>query len=158
MSIFTDVTLAIDFADKEVIKPICLAWTYNFIHEKNHEENDLIWNRYLHRHPTIVCNQVVKILYKRKEIEKLRQFLNFEELEKKLIVPSELGKAYSSLLDGLLHKGDNNAVIAELKTALTFVSVKDFKPIVLNRIKLSSKEFNQQFWSVINNSPKIIKT
>lgn len=102
-----------------------------FFHDQNCAENDLIWDKYLHRHPTIVCSQFVKILHKRKNVEKLREFLNFGNLNKKRISASELRKAYSTLFDDLLYIGDNDAII---------------------RIELP--EFSQKNWSVTNNSPK----
>lgn len=149
--------LAEDFAGKGIIKPICLAWIYNFIHDRNSADNDTIWNKYLYCHPTIVCNQVAKILFKRKEIEKLRQYLNFKNVQKPLILSAELGKAYSCLFEGLLYKGDNDAIIDELQKSLLFLSVKDFRPNTLNKIKFGSPELSERFWSVINNSPKVIE-
>lgn len=114
----------------------------------------MIWDKYLKRHPTIVCNQVTKILFQRKETEKLRLFLNSDKLNKKFIVKSELGKAYSCLFDDLFFKGDYDTIIEELNQAITFLSLKDFKPNTLNRIKLGPAEFSKRFWSVINNSDK----
>lgn len=147
-----DVSLATDFASKGVIKPLCLVWIYNFIYDQNSADNDRIWNEYLYSHPTIVCNQVAKILFKRREIEKLRQFLNLEKLQKKRILSTELGKAYSFLFDGLLHEGGNDTLIDELQKALLFLSVIDLRPKTLSKIKLSSPELSERFWSVINNS------
>ena len=142
------------FADEGVVKPICLAWIYNFSNNINTSDNDMIWDKYLKRHPTIVCNQVTKILFQRKETEKLRIFLNLDQLNKKFIVKSELGKAYSSLFDDLFYKGDYDTIIEELHQAIIFLSLKHFKPNTLNRIKLGPAEFSKRFWSVINNSDK----
>lgn len=114
----------------------------------------MIWDKYLKRHPTIVCNQVTKILFQRKETEKLREFLNLDKLNKKFIVKSELAKAYSCLFDDLFYKGDYDTIIEELHHAIIFVSLKHFKANTLNRIKLGPVEFSKRFWSVINNGDK----
>ncbi|XP_055302388.1 uncharacterized protein LOC129568474 [Sitodiplosis mosellana] len=150
--------IALNFADKDVVKPICLAWIYNFVNNKNTSDNEMIWNTYLKRHPTIVCNQVTKILFQRNEGEKLRVFLNLDNLNKKYIAKSELGKAYSSLFDNLFYKGDYDTIIEELHKAILFLSLKDFKSNTLNRIKLGPDEFSKQFWSVINNSGNYIQS
>lgn len=112
----------------------------------------MIWDKYLERHPTIVCNQVAKVLFQRKQVEKLQEFLNLENLNRKYIVKSELGKAYSNLFDGFFYKGDYNAIIEELTKAMVFLSLKDFKPNTISRIKMGPTELSQRFWSVINNS------
>lgn len=132
------------------MKPVCLAWTYNFVNNTNTLDNDVLWNKYLKSHPTIVCNQVSKILFKRKETDKLRIFLNLKNLNKKVILKSELGKAYSNLFDSLFFKGDYDLIIEELEKAIKFVSLKDFKSNTLNRMKFSSDELRQRFWSIIN--------
>lgn len=144
--------MAKDFAHNDLIEPICLAWLYNYIYDQNATDNDTIWNEYLHCHPTMACEQITRILYKHKEIDKLRQFLNWEKLPKQNIATSVLGVAYSNLLSGLLDKKDNDAVIEELQNAMKFLSLKDFRPNTLNKIKSRSPEYSQQFWSLINRS------
>lgn len=149
-SYFTDVNLAKIFASQGYIKPICLAWIYNFTNNVNSTENDEIWDLYLRQHPTITCNQVVKVLYQRKEIDKIRTFLNFDKLNKKHMLKPQLGKSYSSLFDGLFYKEDYDAIIDELEKALIFVSLSDLKSNTLNRIKLGPKELSKRFWTVVN--------
>lgn len=134
------------------MKPICLAWIYNFVNNSNISENEMIWDKYLKRHPTIVCSLVTKILFQRKKTENFRIFLNLENLNKKHIVKSELGNAYSCLFDNLFYEGQYDTIIEELKKALIFISLKNLKPNTLNRIKLGPEEFSRKFWSVINNA------
>lgn len=131
---------------------MCLVWLYNFINNKNTTDNVDIWNEYLKRHPTIVCNQVSKLLFKRRETEKLRLFLNFGTLNKQHIVKSELGRAYSRLFDDLFFKGHYDILLNELQNVLAFLSLKDFRPETLNRMKSGPEEFTTKFWSVINSA------
>lgn len=152
--LFSDKNIAKKFADKGIVKPICLAWISNFIRDTNASDNEMIWDKYLKRHPTIICNQVTKVLFQRKETEKLHRFLNWKNLNKSLIAKSELGKAYSILFDSLFYKDDYDIIIEELEKAIVFLSLKDFKPNTLKRIKLGPDVLSQRFWSVINNSAK----
>lgn len=152
--LFSDKNIAEKLADKGIVKPICLAWISNFIRDTNVSDNEMIWDKYLKRHPTIVCNQVTKVLFQRKETEKLHRFLNLKNLNKSLILKSELGKAYSILFDSLFYQSDYDTIIEELEKAIVFLSLNDLKPNTFKRIKLGPEELSQRFWSVINNSEK----
>lgn len=80
----------------------------------------------------------------------MRTFLNFDKLNKKFMFKPQLGKAYSTLFDGLFYKNDYDAIIDELEKALNFVSLSDFKSNTLSRIKLGPEELSQRFWTVVN--------
>ncbi|XP_031625293.1 uncharacterized protein LOC116341980 isoform X2 [Contarinia nasturtii] len=142
------ITLAKRFAANGLVKPICFAWLYNFVNDTNNKENDEIWDTYLKRHPTITCTIIPQILFKRKETEKLRLFL--DKLDKKHTSKSELGRAYSYLID--MHffsdKPNFQSIVKELKKATRYIALNDFKPNTLSRIK--SSRISQEFWNMIN--------
>lgn len=148
--LFIDYSLAKQIADRGVIKPICIIWTYNFVNDEHVTHNQFLWDKYLRNHPTIVCNQVTKILLHRKNIEKLRSFLNLERLDKQRIVKAELGKTYSILFDALYYSGNYDAIIEELEKVIMILPVKFLKANTLNRIKFGSSSLGKKFWNVVN--------
>lgn len=132
------------------MKPICIAWTYNFLNNTNVQENDSIWTTYLRSHPTIACNQVTKILIGRKEVDKLQAFLNSNMLVKDRIAKPELGKAYSFLFDSFLYEGEYDTIIGELQKIATILPIKYLKPNTIARIKNAPPAFSRQFWDIVN--------
>lgn len=150
---FPDLTLAKQFADNGIIKPICISWTCNFLNNKNTDDNQMIWTKYLQYHGTILCNVITKLLLYRKQSEKLNDFLNYDQLDKNRISKSELGKTYSVLFDKLYYSADYNGIICELKKMLPILPIKYLKSNTLNRLKLCpNSEFKEQFWRIVNDS------
>lgn len=142
--------MAIQFADKGIIKPICIVWTYNWINNKNEQDNDIIWDKYLQSHPTIICKNVTKVFVHRKDVDKFRMFLNFDKLNKSIIATSELGASYSFLFDYLYFSEQYDVIIDELKKVAHLLPVKCIKPNTLQRIKFGPNKLGEQFWAVVN--------
>lgn len=110
----------------------------------------MIWKTYLHTHGTILCNVFTKLLLYRKQSEKLREFLNYDRLDKNRIAKAELGKAYSILFDKLYYDGNYDAIIEELEKIAAILHIKYLKPNTVDRLKFGPPEFKEQFWRVIN--------
>lgn len=144
--------LAITFAYNGAVKPACVVWTFNFIHDKNKADNEILWQKYLRVHPTITCSVVTKILFQRKQTAKLRAFLNIKQLDKGRIMKMELGKAYSNLFDRLFYDEEYDAIIEELTKAMMFLTKIHFKVNTVNRIKFGPEELGRKFWDLINES------
>lgn len=112
----------------------------------------MIWQKYLKYHGTILCNVFTKLLLYREQSEKLREFLNYDQLDKNRILKVELGKAYSILFDKLYYAADYNGIIDELKKMVPILPLKYLKSNTVNRLKFGPPEFKEQFWRVINNA------
>lgn len=108
-----------------------------------------MWKNHLKNRQTAVCNQISKILFQRNEIEKLRTFLNLDILEKHRILPSELGKSYSCLFDGLFLTGKYDDIIEEIKKASKFISAKHLRQKTLQRINFGPNDIGQRFRDII---------
>lgn len=139
-----------EVASKGFIKPSIILWTHNFLCDKNSDDNAYLWHEYLQYQQTILCKHVTHILYKRKRINKLQEFLNLELLDKHRIDKSVLGKSYSNLLDGLLFENKYDVIFDELKKAVKLMSVNNLKSNTLNRLKFGPNDIGKRFWQVIN--------
>lgn len=150
---FTDLGLATQtFADKGIMKPICIVWTYNFLYHKNPADNQAIWKKYLQTNETILCNVATRVLLNRRQTDRLCEFLNMSQLNKHRIVKAELGKTYSVLFDRFYHDANYEQIIVELKKMVPILSIKYLKSNTLNRLKFGPPEFKEQFWCVVNNA------
>lgn len=90
---------------------------------------------------TISVTTVTDVLYQRKRIDKLREFLNSSQFEKRRVKSHQLGKCYSRLFDGLLEAGDYATIKAELRKAAKHISAKHLEPDTLQSLKNESTEF-----------------
>lgn len=88
----------------------------------------------------------------RKQSEKLREFLNYNQLDKNRIVKVELGKAYSILFDKLYYDANYDGIIDELKKIIPILPIKYLKSNTVRRLKFGPPELKEQFWRVINNA------
>lgn len=112
----------------------------------------MIFNKYLKYRGTILCKIFTKLLVYRKNTEKLREFLNYDQLDKNRIIKAELGNAYSVLFDQLYFDDDYNGILDELKRMVPILSIKYLNLNTVNRLKFGPPEFKEQFWRVINNA------
>lgn len=112
----------------------------------------MIWEKYLQYHGTILCNIFTKLVLYRRQSEKLREFLNYDQLDKNRIVKSELGKTYSILFDKFYYDADYDEIIYELKKMVQILPLKYLKSNTVNRLKFGPPELKEQFWCIINNA------
>lgn len=118
----------------------CLLWAYNFIENVNPRDNDRLWYAHLKDSVSTSVGVLTDILYQRKRIDKLQEFLNSHQFEKRRIKPQKLEKCYCRLFDGLLQKGDHANLIVELKKASKLISIKNIDSGTLERLKNESTE------------------
>lgn len=96
---------------------------------------------------------MVRKLYRRQH-EKLRDFLNYDQLDKNRVAKAELGTTYSILFDKLYYDGKYDEIIVELKNMVPILSINYLKANTRKRLKLGPTEFTRQFWVVINENTK----
>lgn len=125
----------------ENIRLVCSLWAYNFIQNVNLADMDRLWYAYMKKLTSVSVSIVTDVLYQQQRIDKLREFMNSSQYEKRRVKPHHLGKCYSRLIDGLLQAGDHAAIKAELKNAAKHISAKQLEPETLQCLKEESSEF-----------------
>lgn len=143
--------MAITLADKGLYKPINIVWTYNFINGVNQGDNKELWQNYLEKKLSFTCIDISRLLYKRKKIDRLREFINLKTLNKRLISPKALGRCYSTLFDGLMiHQKDYESVLVEMKNAIELISIKHLDRNTLQRLNHGSPQVAAKFYEFVH--------
>lgn len=148
--------LATEIADKGPLKPICLLWAYNFINGVNDTDNQLIWKKYFSTKSTFICSQIPRILYNRKETNRLREFLNLRTLNKLYISPKVMGESYGFLFSALIkYDQDYDTVILELKKMMNYISKNDLNAATKSVLKSGPREFSDKIYKILNTDFKV---
>lgn len=143
--------MATDIADKGPLKPISYLWAHNFINGINDTDNQLIWKKYFSTKSTFICSQIPRILYNRKETEKLREFLNLRALNKLHISAKVMGDSYGFLFSALIkYNQDYDTVISELKRAMNYISKNDLNAATKNVFKSGPRTFTDKIYRILN--------
>lgn len=122
------------------VRLVCILWAYNFIENGNLADNDRMWHSHMKNYISACVGILTNILYQRQRFDKLREFLNSSQFDKRRVKPFKLGKCYSRLFDGLLQEGDHSSLIVELKKASKYIPAKYIDAETLERLKNESIE------------------
>lgn len=126
--------LAIECADKGILKLLCMVWSYNFAHNQNTADNFHLWNMHLKYAPTVAVKLITDSLSKLNEYDKLKEFLDLKQLNKTKVAPKELGKAYSLRFFHLLNEKRIDELTTEVEEAFKFIKTEHLNENISKRM------------------------
>lgn len=128
--------MAMHYAKKNVLKPMCLLWLHHFcrnnadvcyrLHE-NHQLPD-----------AILCKLGAILFLTRKDAARLTALT--QTLDTKEIPKQVLAKLYENLLETLLHHNQHNQIAITLKNARNVVSMRYIREETLDKIRFGGKD------------------
>lgn len=128
--------MAIVYAAKNVLKPMCVLWLHHFSCNNVDECRRLHENYQLS--DAILCKLGAHLFLKSKDVGRLKALS--EALDKSKIPTKVLAKLYECLLETLLHHNHHDQIANTLTDALEFISLSYIRQQTLDKIRFGGKD------------------
>lgn len=149
----SDEEIAYKYADRGIVAPLNVLWTYHFI-KGNDQKAEQIWNEHVKNSPRIMFQKIVQTVRENKDDLLAKKLV--EHLKSSPITTGALGNAYSCLLDVYTAEAKYPEAVSAFEEAIENVSLNNLNRTAVLRVKEAYEKQGKPFNHIIPERKKSV--